>query len=110
MKINSTPEVAPTVHRGGLWEFSGVRTTSADMAARPELASERRRVRCERFTFTPSHRFSPSPRTRSAGSEPDLPVLNQDLLTVLGHDHMSHLRKPTGYRTLMRTHTLNQIY
>lgn len=66
------PEVAPTVHRGGLWEFSGVRTTGADIAEAEALPHS---TDGSGVKPSHSHRASPAsacrPQIRSVG-------LNQD--------------------------------
>lgn len=51
VKINSTSEVAPTVHREGLWAFSGVCNMKAGVVSKPPDLSAPWQLRCETFTF-----------------------------------------------------------
>lgn len=51
VKINSTSEVAPTVHREGLWAFSGLCNMKAGVVSKPPDLSAPWQLRCETFTF-----------------------------------------------------------
>ena len=69
VKINSALEMAPTVHREGLCDFSGVRAASADVQEEAGARSHSLslslslhwRLRCESFTFTESKCPPPPP-------------------------------------------------